>query len=184
MERRVRRVLLLVTTTLANCLNAQSLVSTADVQHALSLRNVLIDVRQVDALPVLPKASESAQVAVEDARAWTGSTARIRLRCRTAGECLPFVTMVTWPSESAMRNAVQSLQASTVKSKTNVSDRILVKSGAKLTLLIDGDHSQISMPVVALQSGRAGQTIRVVSSDRSHFYSAQIVNREVVREAL
>jgi flagella basal body P-ring formation protein FlgA len=60
----------------------------------------------------------------------------------------------------------------------------IVRAGSAVKLLIDGKNMRITVPVVCLQSGRQGQTIRVASSDRKRVYQAQVISQEFVRNTL
>jgi flagella basal body P-ring formation protein FlgA len=57
-------------------------------------------------------------------------------------------------------------------------------AGSRATLLLEGDHVHIQVPVVCLQNGAVGQTIRVASPDHKQTYVAQVTGNNVLRGRL
>jgi len=51
----------------------------------------------------------------------------------------------------------------------------VLRSGDPATMVFNNRFLHISMPVICLQSGRQGQTIRVASIDHRRFYKAEIM---------
>jgi flagella basal body P-ring formation protein FlgA len=49
---------------------------------------------------------------------------------------------------------------------------------------LTGEHIRIQLPVICLQNGRLGQTIRVTSKDRRQTFSAEVVGPVVLNRRL
>jgi hypothetical protein len=108
----------------------------------------------------------------------------VRLECEGAGECLPFFVRVQTTSGSALTDRVNIPNRMAVSSRNPSAQAPLLKSGAAATLLLEGAHVHITIPVISLQNGVPGQTIRVTSADHRRTYSAQVVNANLLRGQL
>jgi hypothetical protein len=88
---------------------------------------------------------------------------KVRMNCANA-ECLPFFVAVQWgqnvPTPAAFAGAA--------------SKQIVLHAGSTATLILDNDHVHIKLPVICLESGAIGQTIRVASKDHKLTFSAQV----------
>lgn len=58
---------------------------------------------------------------------------------------------------------------------------ILIEPGRRVRLLMQGDGIQISLSVICLERGRAGQKIRVRAAGRTLVFQAEVVNRDLLR---
>jgi flagella basal body P-ring formation protein FlgA len=56
--------------------------------------------------------------------------------------------------------------------------------GDPATLVFDNSRLRISLPVICLQSGSRGQTIRVESRDHKRFFKAKIVESGLLKATL
>jgi len=58
---------------------------------------------------------------------------------------------------------------------------ILIEPGRRVRLLMQGDGIQISLSVICLERGRAGQKIRVRAAGGTLVFQAEVVNRDLLR---
>ena len=58
---------------------------------------------------------------------------------------------------------------------------ILIEPGRRVRLLMQGDGIQISLSVICLERGRAGQKIRVRAAGGTLVFEAEVVNRDLLR---
>ena len=63
-------------------------------------------------------------------------------------------------------------------------ESIVIRSGSSATLLLDGGHVHIRIPVTCLENGSTGQTIRATDKDRRRVYKAQVVANGVLQGRL
>jgi hypothetical protein len=104
----------------------------------------------------------------------------VRLECGSQEDCMPFIASVHASGETATRlSAVSlrsSLRGSLSSSDSNTrSDAVFMRSGSRAILQLDNEHVHIRIPVICLESGVAGKTIRVTDKDHTRVYSAQVV---------
>lgn len=121
---------------------------------------------------------------------------RLRMTCRDRSECLSFFAIATFPEEvnatalklkpdSAPAGVVQRasfakpvaeafVSSATVKSVSQGQQPIL-HSGSPATLDFDGERVHVRVEVICLESGAAGDKIRVTTRDHRQVYVAEIV---------
>jgi hypothetical protein len=106
----------------------------------------------------------------------------VRIRCHTAGVCLPFYAFVSWPPLQTL-NAVRlkNTAASVAHSKAS---QTLVHTGAHVTLVLQGAGTRLELPVITLQSGVLGAAIRAVGADRRHIYTAKVYSADLLKGSL
>jgi hypothetical protein len=105
-----------------------------------------------------------------------------RLECAAADQCLPFfVALRTDGNTNAALLANPTPAPAAVKSRPA---EIVVRSGSTATLLLEGPHVQITLPVICMQNGAAGQTIRATSPDHLQSYVAQVGNDGILKGRL
>jgi hypothetical protein len=62
--------------------------------------------------------------------------------------------------------------------------QIVIRNGSPAMLQLDGAHVHIRIPVICLESGAAGQTIRATDKDRRRTYAAQVVDNGLLQGRL
>lgn len=118
--------------------------------------------------------------------AWRDHQIRVRVECSNPAECLPFfIAVLDSNGQHAFPNSAGALNAFEVPAASQ--SRVVpfvVRPGSAATLLLGGEHIRIQLPVICLQNGRLGQTIRVSSKDRRQTFSAEIVGPAVLKGRL
>jgi len=72
---------------------------------------------------------------------------------------------------------VQKVEADTVAPPP------LMRSGDHVSMVFADKALRISIPVICLQSGGRGQTIRVSSEDHKRFFKAEVIGPRMLRAA-
>lgn len=127
---------------------------------------------------------------------------RLRMNCRDRSECLPFFVTATYLEElspasiqtasvsqsldkilpvSTTRANIEPPPASTQAKHAGHADSSMLRSGSSATLDFDEDRVHIRIEVICLESGAAGDKIRVTSRDRKQVYVAKIVTPTLVK---
>ena len=61
---------------------------------------------------------------------------------------------------------------------------VVIRSGSSAILELEGPHIHIRIPVICLQNGAAGQTIRATDKDHRRIYAAQVTDIAILRGRL
>lgn len=124
---------------------------------------------------------------------------RMRLHCRTAGECLPFtVTLLTQRQQTSLvatastppvPHGAPALQPTATVSMARALpvERVQpqgasLAAGTRLTLWLEDGHMRIHVPVVTLENTTpGGAAIRVASPDHKQIYRALVLDVNTAR---
>jgi len=108
-----------------------------------------------------------------------------RMECVVDQECLPFfVHIQVGQGGNAQIAAISRVVTSSGATGQPGAGPVVVHSGSRVVLMLDGDHVHIRIPAICLQSGTAGQVIRVSDTNRRLIYSAQVVDASAVKGRL
>jgi len=108
-----------------------------------------------------------------------------RMECVNDQECLPFfVHIQIGQGGDAQISAISKAVSSPQPAAAPGAGPVVVHSGTRVTLMLDGDHVHIRIPAVCLQSGAPGQVIRVSDANHRLIYSAQVVDAAAVKGRL
>lgn len=109
---------------------------------------------------------------------------QFRLHCIPDDACRDFLVYLQNAPESLtqeMTNLSNNARSKTADvGKNATGGPVLIEAGRKVRLVMQGDGLQISLTVVCLERGRAGQKIRVRAADNAHVFQAEVVNRNLL----
>jgi hypothetical protein len=184
-------VLLMVATGVCGWGQAQPLqrfaLTVSQVAQTLSVSGVQIAAQQVS-LPAKVVATrpnpELDVLSVEPLRDQSAGTrdetsSLVKMACHQQGACLPFYAIVRWPEGSAGRAADLFNASGSKASKPQVA--VIMRAGTHATLVMDDGRSHIQIAVMSLESGKAGQRVRVASLDHKLFYQAVVVSANLLK---
>lgn len=113
------------------------------------------------------------------------SIGRIRIHCRTESACLPFYVWVHLPASDA--STLQQGAPAGLPDHENVSplaSEPVLRTGAHAFMVIDSGLLHLRIPVICLQSGAVGTSIRVAGPTHGRVYQVAIVDQSTVRGSL
>jgi len=114
---------------------------------------------------------ESASIQVVNTTNSSAGTVKVKLRCQDNHECLPFYVLVHRLDKLNISSArLKAVSAAAADVPQNV-----IRGGEHATLILESPDSRMSLPVICLQSGILGQTIRVASPDHRQLFDAVVV---------
>jgi len=150
---------------------ARSLDPVPSIVDALASAGIPVQTNQIELLSGASALREGATVRIVKMTDAAPGTIRVTLRCQNNRECLPFLVLV---------HGVAPVKAKSVTSDamTHVSPKPqqnAVRGGDHATLVLETSNSRMSFPVICLQNGNRGQTVRVTSTDHARFYQAEVV---------
>ena len=160
--------------------DARTAASAHSVADAIELAGVAVSPGQIEFLSGESSVGESAQMRVVSMTNKMNGTVKVKLRCRDNHECLPFYVLV----RGIGGGKVDRLEARTVPAVVASSPKNLIRGGDHATLILESHDSRMSLPVICLQGGVQGQTIRVTSPDHRQFFDAEIVETGMLRGRL
>jgi len=165
--------------------DARFLISPVSVAQALVAAGVPVAATQVKFLSDVSATGRNPVLKVINVATWTDGSYKAELRCHDHSACLPFYVLLTGSqtAEAHGRGSTESQPSSGTLPALPVK-QALMRDGDRATLVFENSSLRISMPVICLQSGERGQTIRVVSADHKRFFKAQIVESGLLRATL
>jgi hypothetical protein len=109
----------------------------------------------------------------------------VRMACHQPDACLPFYAIVRWP-EGPSGRATDPFSTFSVSGSRGIRPHgaVTMRAGTHAMLVMDDGRSHIEVAVVSLESGMAGQKIRVASPDRKQVYEAEVVSASLLKRSL
>jgi hypothetical protein len=150
--------------------SAQNAIATEQIAAALSSAGINTTPEQVVLLTNVVATTTAPALRVESTELWGDHRIKVRLSCVRQEECLPFFVAVRGSQPQAVFPVLASSPA-TPQAKPNSP---AMRAGAHAVLLLEGGHIHIQLPVVCLENGEIGQTIRVTSLNHKLTYLAQV----------
>jgi hypothetical protein len=149
---------------------ARVAINPTQVAGAISNAGIKISPEQVTLLADVVANQADPTLVVESMERWGDNRMKVRMNCANS-ECLPFFVAVQWGQNEPTAAGFASRGA--VGASSSVKP-IVLRAGSTATLILNSDHVHIKLPVVCLESGTVGQTIRVSSLDHRQTFTAQI----------
>jgi hypothetical protein len=159
-----------------------------EVTAALATRGISMQTDQVEFLaPVKSRRPEPA-LEVERLQAANRASLLARIRCREAGECLPFYVVLHLSDKQQSQALLERLPAtaSPVQAARTPTPRPnwVVRAGQRATFVLEREDVRASAPVICLQNGQQGESIRVSSLDHKRIMVGEIVAPGLLHGAL
>jgi len=157
------------------------------VADALAKRGISIQPGQVELLAPVKSSRSDPTLAIERLQRTSRDSVLARIRCHEASECLPFLVVLHLAGGQDLQAIAESVPATQSHSGTTSNlyrPNWTVKIGQTATLVLQGKDVRATTPVICLQNGRQGETIRVTSLDRQRIWVGEIVGPSLLRGAL
>lgn len=179
-------VLVLLAALRANGLGASGHFPISRDQVAEAVRNagIVATTDQVSFLADVVATSPSPILKVQSIESWGDHRLRVRCACSTSRECLPFFVSVNSNSAAQTLPNNDDHDSSGTHLPSAKPQTAGVRSGSAATLLIEADHAHIQIPVICLESGAPGKTIRVSTTDHRRTYMAEVVTDSLLKRRM
>ena len=164
--------------------SARNTITAEQVAAAINGAGMKVSADQVVILADVMATDSSPKLKVESMERWGDHQMKFRLDCVKAGECLPFFVAVRWSQAEPVPSVFADHSSTAISLAKPDSNSFIVRAGSPAVLLLEGDHIHIQLPVVCLQNGAIGQTIRVASPDHRQTYMAAVGEDAVLRGKL
>jgi hypothetical protein len=161
-------------------------ITTTQIAQAISGWGMNVSAQQVTLLTDVVATTSAPALKVESMEPWGDNRMKVRMDCATSQQCLPFFVAVNCNRQNAAQQSAAGLDrpSAAALQPEPASKSFVVRNGSLATLLIDGGHVHIRLLVVCLENGATGQTIRAESKDHQQTYTAQVVDKGVLRGTL
>jgi hypothetical protein len=160
---------------------AREPISAAQVAGAISNAGVNISAQQVTLLADVAATTAEPTLVMESMERWGDHRMKVRMNCANA-ECVPFYVAIQWGTEP-IPAAFANRAATGAGSAKAAPGAVVLRAGSTAILMLEGDHVHIQLPVVCLESGAVGQTIRVASKDHKQTFVAQVGDATLLKGA-
>jgi hypothetical protein len=159
---------------------ARSVVSTRQVVDAMAAVGIAVNLNQIDILSGSSGTRENANMRVVSVTTQNVGGLKVKLRCQDNQECLPFYVLVHGLNGA---NLSSTIARSTPVTKAS-SPQNVIRGGDRATLILESPDSRMSLPVICLQGGVRGQTIRVASPDHRQLFNAEVIAPGILKGSL
>lgn len=161
-------------------------VTATQVAEAMTQKGILVSAGQVTLLSDVVASSGTPGLQVQSVNVGTGNIAIARLACAPSTECVPFIVKIHLNAAAAPSSPVENLESPLPASAPaqHLPASPAVRRNSQAVLLLLAPHMQIRIPVLCLENGSVGQTIRVTSPDHSKNFTAQVVGSGFLRGTL
>jgi len=180
--RQIAWLIVLLSVTTAAETRDSTILTTQRVAMAMAQSGWKVDAAQVRFLSAVSIIGGDSRLQVVEVAPWVHNTLKAKLRCLDPHACLPFYVLITGTAEQREQSP------DTVEQTPRIAmsgEKPLMRSGDPATMVFSNQGLRISMPVICLQNGRQGQTVRVASTDHKRFYKAEILGPGLLKaEAL
>lgn len=163
-------------------------VTAAEVAGALSRMGIQVSPDRIVFLSNVVANEEDPQLKIKSIELGEDRSGSVRLACTHSEQCLPFVVELRPKSQgvSAAPKQVRTYRtAPQIQRPEPPVQRPApgpdVRWNSQAVLVIVAPHMQIRIPVICMQNGSVGQTIRVTSPDHRQSYNAEVVGRGLLR---
>ena len=163
------------------------LLISQDIAAALSQNDFRVSQDQVELLTAVRSTRAEPPLEVMSVEPWRTGSAKVRLRCSQREVCLPFYVLVNWSSAVESETAISRWSSSgshAIAPSVPQHGPWLVHNGEPVTLVIEREHLRVQLPVVCLENGKAGNTIRARSTDHKRIYVAEVVGEKLLKGQL
>ena len=162
---------------------ARTALSAHRVADAMELAGVFVNPNQIEFLSGKSNLEESTTVRVLSVTNSLAGDSKVKLRCRDNHECLPFYVLVRRLDRMNL-NRPEVHTVPTAPAVAVSAPQSVVRGGDHATLILESSDSRMNLPVICLQSGVRGQTIRVASLDHRQVFDAEIVSTGMLKGSL
>jgi len=174
------RMILIVTAVLWSVFPAwpasrQFAVTTTEIAQALNKAGVEVSPDHVSLLSEVLSTTPEPLLKVRSIEKSANLQLVARMECQNSQECVPFLVGVKQePEQSSALLSAANLRPA-VAAYPAMSTFVL-RTGVTATLQLDGEHIHITIPVICMENGAVGQSIRVTDRSRRVVYRANVVN--------
>ena len=153
-------------------------ITREQIASALSANGIIVSHDQVVSLSDMTASSKAPHLQVVGVETQSANTAHVRLKCASTDVCLPFYVLLHWQDPDQATNTLRKWQVRNPAQADNEQlpkEEIVVHRGKAVVLVLASRHARITLPVLCLQNGARGQSVRVMNRDSKRIYLATVI---------
>ncbi|MBB6145021.1 hypothetical protein HNQ77_002977 [Silvibacterium bohemicum] len=171
----------------------REVITAEQVAATMTNAGMQVSAKQVELLTDVVATTATPTLKIRSMEPWGDHRMMVRLDCARSEECVPFFVAVRFnpigqaqpvSSDSAHLLPAAATVPMTAPARSIATAAPAVRAGSIVTLLLDGPRVHIKLPVVSLENGTIGQTIRVATKDHRLTYVAEVVDGTLLRGSL
>ncbi|GAC1656440.1 MAG: hypothetical protein NVS9B15_17600 [Acidobacteriaceae bacterium] len=163
------------------------------VARALAELGLRLDPAQVHFPALLTSASATPRLIAYHAERSKDEHVRVQMKCAKPGDCLAFTVSLDVDGNAAeeLMQVVANRHTENPRPVSGASDQArssdvrsgapMVQPGQQLTMWLEEGRMHIHLPVIALDRGFQGSTLRVCTSDRRNTFHAVVLDSSTVK---
>jgi hypothetical protein len=159
-------------------------ITAGQIAAAVTGHGIQVSPDQVTFLSSVMAHVESPDLKVKSIDPMGGQRAIARLECSDSRQCLPFVVSLHFEQTANAQPAPPDIPRPAPVIAQATHSAIVLRAGSPAVLLLNGAHVHISLPVICLDSGAPGQTIRVTDRDRRLVYTGKVTENGILEGRL
>lgn len=163
-------------------------ITTDRVAAAMSSTGMPILPEQVTLLADVVASTRAPELRVRSMEPSGDHRMMVRLECASTEECMPFFVAIrlgqATDTATQVADADRGVPAVPVALPVRQDRSLVLRKGSPAILFLDSTHVHIRIPVVCLDNGAPGQTIRVKAGDHGQVYAAQVVDSSTLKGRL
>jgi hypothetical protein len=162
-------------------------ISAADIAKELAVVGINMQTSQVHIPAGMSAAGISPNLEIVTAEPIGHDQVRLELRCATVGECLPFFAILD-VEKAKLVSAELQLKSQGAAAGHQTATQVIasrssqpqVRGGSRVVMIIQDDHMDIHLHVLAIDTGAMGQQVRVSTFDRKKIFHATVTGEGTV----
>jgi hypothetical protein len=157
-------------------------IAADDIVAAVRAKGVPVQPAQISFLAAVTASQTAPRLHITGSRKLGNAETAVRFACDTNTLCLPFFVILSGLDDK--QEALLSQVAGIKPKSTARTEKPCMHNGDRASLVIEGRNMRITLPVIALQNGRVGETIRVTDTERKKVYRAEVSGPGLLKSVL
>jgi Chaperone for flagella basal body P-ring formation len=161
-------------------------ITPQQVAVALLVKHISVSDEEVSLPSRVPAKTTNPLLEVISVSSTLQNDTLVKLRCVDGRDCLPFYAVIAGARGKPLEKGLRPPPAAAphLPAPPPPPEPWLVRSGERATLVLEGKHLRVQMPVVCLANGSAGASIRVISSNGKQTYRVQVAAAGLLKGGL
>jgi hypothetical protein len=170
-------VAMIASTLPASAATGRFSISTNEIAAAVFKLGISVEPAEVTILSDVMSTRPTPPLDVRRVEHFGANEFMVRMECASSEDCLPFFARIHVEQNNVaqMSKLASGFSPLNGSAASPQSGHTVIRSGSSAILSLDGEHVHIRIPVICLENGAAGQTVRATDKDHHRIFLAQVV---------